>query len=117
MILNSKTYTFGGWVNGVTSYIERSLGIAALFSAVTASLKIDSMVRSTWKLNVPFPQPSEPECCGADPVAGFAEATIGIRMSPNLTSAQRADFLQRIQDLTETAEFIAAVTNLVAPTS
>ena len=117
MLLNGKTYSFSGIVNGITSWIERSLGLAALFSSVTASLRIDSMVRETWKLTVNFAADPETGCCEKDPVLGFAEATIQVRISPTLEPAQRADFLQRLQDLTESAEFIAAVTDLVTPTS
>ena len=117
MLLNGKTYGFSGIINGISSWFERSLGLAALFSNLTASQRIDSMVRQTWKLNVPFPSDPETGCCGTDPVLGFAEVTIGIRISPTLGSTERADFLQRIQDLTETAEFIAAVTNLETASS
>ena len=57
MLLNGKTYSFSGVINGITSYIERSLGLAALFSTVTASVRIDTMVREQFKLvlNVPTP--------------------------------------------------------------
>ena len=101
----------------MASYVERSLGLAALFSVVTASLRIDTMARQTWKLTVPVAAEPETGCCGMDPVLGFAEAVIQIRISPTLDTTQRADFLQRLQDLTESAEFIAAVTNLATPTS
>lgn len=118
MLLNSKTYSFSGVINGITSYIERSLGLAALFSTVTASLKIDTLVREQWKLVLNVPTPSEETgCCSTDPVLGFCEAKIEIRMSPNLDAVVRADFLQRIQDLVETVEFIAAITDLKSPSA
>ncbi len=117
MLLNAKTYSFSGVVNGITSYIERSLGLAALFSKVTASLRIDTMVREQWKLVVPVAAPEVSGCCATDPVLGFMEAEIKIRMSPNLDAAERADFLQRIQDLVETVEFTAAITDLVQPSA
>lgn len=116
MLLNSKTYSFSGVINGVTSWIERSLGLAALFSTVTASVKIDTLVREQWKLTVNVATPEDSGCCTTDPVLGFMEAKIEVRMSPNLDAVARADFLARLQDLVETAEFTAAITNLQTPT-
>ena len=117
MLLNGKTYSFSGVINGITSYIERSLGLAALFSTVTASVRIDTMVREQFKLVLNVPAPADSGCCTTDPVLGFCEANIQVRMSPNLDAAVRADFLQRIQDLVETSEFTEAITNLVSATS
>lgn len=116
MLLNSKTYSFSGIVNGVTSWIERSLGLASLFSPVTASMRIDNLVRQTWKLVVNVPTPEESGCCVTDPVLGFMEAKIEVRMSPNLDAVARADFLARLQDLVETTEFTAAIVDLQTPT-
>lgn len=117
IVLNTKTYNWSGWVNGVSSWIERSLGLAALFSSVTASLRIDSMAREQWKLTVPFPPVPAEGCCATETVLGFAEATINIRMSPSLTTANRTDFRERLEDLIQSAEFTAAVVNLVTPTA
>lgn len=117
IVLNTKTYNWSGWINGVSSWIERSLGLAALFSSVTASVKIDTMARETWKLHVPFPTVPADGCCATEPVLGIAEATINLRMSPSLTIANRTDFRERLKDLIQSAEFTAAVVNLQTPTS
>lgn len=117
LTLNTKVYTFGGIIQGITSYINRDLGLAALFSVVTASLRIDSMIRETWKLTMPFPVDPESPCCNTDPVAGFCEAKIEIRMSPNVPASVRADFALRLKDLVATTEFQSSITSLVQPAS
>ena len=62
LTLNTKVYPFAGIVAGVTSYMNRALGLAALFSPVTASVKTDTMARVQWKLRVNNPQPGDSEC-------------------------------------------------------
>ena len=117
LTLNTKVYPFAGIVSGVTSYVYRGLGLAGLFSPVTASVKVDTMARVQWKLRVNNPQPEDSGCCTTDPVAGFEEADIKIRMSPNATTAERTDFALRLKDLVATTEFQSSIINLEQPSS
>lgn len=117
LTLNTKVYPFAGIASSISSYVYRGLGLAALFSPVTASVKLDTMSRIQWKLRVNNPQPEDSGCCTTDPVAGFEEADIKIRMSLNATTAERTDFALRLKDLVATPEFQASIINLEQPSA
>lgn len=127
MILDGKTYAFSGIVGGIVSYVERSLGLSALFSTVTASLRSDASKigqqaknlfnRQTWKLTIHVPADPVEGCCPTDPVLGLAECTISVRISSTLGTTARTDFADQIKDLTATTEFRNALISLVTPTS
>jgi hypothetical protein len=115
--LNTKVYTFAGIMSGITSWAYRGLGLAALFSNATISVKLDTMSRVQAKLKVVNAADVESGCCATDPAAGFCEADIKIRMSPNATAAERTDFALRLLDFVGTTVFQSAITNLEQPSS
>lgn len=113
IVLNTKTYTgTTGTVNGVASWVERSLGIAKLFGLVKSSLRITDKIRGRWDLIQQFPQPEgAPVCCGPDEDR-MADAILSFRLHPTLTLAERTDFADRLQDLVATAQFRASIISL-----
>lgn len=115
--LNTKVYPYSGVMGGISSWIYRGLGLAALFSAATIQVRLDTLSRISAKLKVVNPTPVESGCCTTDPVNGFEEADIKIRMSPNATVAERTDFGLRLKDFVSSPEFQAAITNLEQPTA
>lgn len=115
IVLNTKTYSFSGILNGITGYVERSGGIAAAFSNLTASLRIDSKVRIVWKLVMPIVAEEASACACPGDVVELADASITIRLDPKMTTAERTDFGLRLKDLVASAEFQAGITSLVQP--
>jgi hypothetical protein len=117
LTLNTKVYPFAGIVGGIASYVYRGLGLAALFSTASIQVRFDTMSRVQAKLKVVNPVPEDSGCCVTDPVAGFSEADIKIRISPNATAAERTDFALRLKDFVGTTEFQSAITNLEQPSA
>jgi len=113
MTLNTKVYAgTTAVINGVSHWVERSAGIAALFSRVRASLRVADLIRIKTDLELPYPQPEgAPVCCGPDEqrLATFVGT---IRMHPSLTAAERTDFRTRIKDLFSSAQIIALLDDL-----
>lgn len=111
--LNTKAYIgTNSIVNGVAAFVERSLGIAKLFSEVRTSLRLTDKSRARVDLAVPFPQAEgAPVCCGPDE-ARLADAILNIRMHPSLTLAERTDFADRLKDLVSSAQFRALIISL-----
>lgn len=117
LTLNSKVYPFAGIAGGISSYMYRALGLAALFSSATIQVRFDTMSRVQAKLKVVNPVPEDSGCCTTDPVNGFSEADIKIRMSPNATAAERTDFALRLKDFVATTEFQSSIINLEQPST
>lgn len=113
IVLNTKTYTgTNGLVNGIASWVERSLGIAALFSVVRSSLRVTDKVRGKWDITQRLPQPEgSPVCCGPEEER-IADCSIAFRLHPTLTLAERTDFADRLKDLVNSAQFRASILQL-----
>lgn len=112
LTLNTKTYAGAGVANGVTSYVERSAGVASGFSTLTSSLRIDSMVRGKVVLTLPLIAPEATACACPGDVVKSGEAQILIRLDKKLTTAERTDLRLRLKDLVASAQFIAWFDNL-----
>lgn len=123
LTLNTKTYSFSGIANAITTYLERSGGIAAAFSAVTASLRMDSgssreaKSRIQWKLQFPVVADEASACACPGDVVIEADASIAIRLSKNMALAERTDFALRLKDLVASTEFQSSIINLQQPTA
>ena len=113
MTLNTKVYAgTTAILNGVSHWVECSLGIAALFSRVRSSLRVADLVRIKVDLDLPYPQPEgAPVCCGPDEVR-LATFVGSIRLHPSLTTAERTDFRLRLKDLFASAQITALIDNL-----
>lgn len=119
LTLNTKTYTGAGLLNGVVSWIERSLGIASGFSAVRSSLRIDpesqkdgGKIRIKWDLELPVVATEDSSCSCAGEVLRKADVNITIRIDKGYTTAERTDFMERLEDLVQTTQFRASVISL-----
>lgn len=116
IVLNTKTYLGRGIANGVASWAEISGGIAAAFSVLTSSLRIDSKVRGTWKLELPTVAEEASACACPGVVLSVCDATISFRMDTNADTATRTDFADRLEDLVASPEFRASIISLQQPT-
>lgn len=116
LTLNTKTYSGSGFVNGLVSWIERSGGIAAAFSVVRSSLRMDpeskGKVRIKWDLDMPIVAAEGSECACPGDVLRKADVTVSIRLDKGLTLAERTDFMERLEDLVQTTQFRASVISL-----
>lgn len=122
MELNAKTYTFAGVIGNATRWGYRALGLAQLFSWVTGAVTVNTDLPTKkrpstvkFRLQVPFPVTESSACSCEGDVLGTITGYIDISCSNTLGTAERADFLARLQDLVQTAEFEAAVTSLEQP--
>lgn len=113
--LNTKTYTGRGVINSLSTYVELSGGIAASFSPLTASMKMDTKSRVLWKLEVPVVAAEATSCACPGQVLRVSDASIQIRMDLGATVAERTDFALRLKDLVASPEFQASITNLQQP--
>lgn len=112
LVLNTKTYTGSGILNGIASWWDRSGGVAALFNRVTASIRINDKARVQWKIEQQFPQPEgAPVCCGPDEKRQ-ADADIRIRLHPSLDATERTDFKARLVALVSTSDFSDSIVQL-----
>lgn len=117
LTLNTKVYPFTGIMAGITSYVYRGLGLAALFSDATIQVRLDTMSRIHAKLKVVNPVAVAEGCCATEPVAGVMDVDIKVRLPLNATVAERTDFALRLKDFVGTPEFQAAITNLAQPSA
>lgn len=113
IVLNTKTYTGTNNISqGIASWVERSLGLAALFSTVKSSLRIFDKVHIRWDLIQPYPQPEgAPVCCDPKDYR-LGDTIIKTRLDPNLSLAERTDHADRLQALVASAQFRASIINL-----
>lgn len=115
--LNTKAYGFAGIANAVSTYVERSGGIAAAFSNLSASLRFDTKVRGVWKLDVPIVATEASSCACPGQVVKLSDVSINFRLDTKLTADERTDFALRVKDLVASPEFQASITNLVLPSA
>lgn len=116
LTLNTKTYSGAGFINGLVSWIERSGGIAAAFSTVVSSLRIDpeskGKVRIKWTMDMPIVAAEATSCACPGEVVRNADVTIQVRIDKGFTTAERTDFMERLEDLVQTTQFRASVISL-----
>lgn len=116
LTLNTKTYTGAGLLNGLVSWIERSLGIASGFSTVRSSLRTDpekaGKVRIKWDMDMPVIATESSACSCAGDVLRSGDFAISIRLDKGLTTAERTDLAERLEDLVASAPFKASIINL-----
>lgn len=115
--LNTKTYSFAGIANAISTYVDRSGGIASAFSNITSSLRFDTKVRGQWKLEVPIIVTEASSCACPGDVAKVSDLNLSYRLDKNLTLAERTDFALRVKDLVASPEFQASIINLTQPTA
>lgn len=106
LTLNTKTYNGTGIQNGIGGYMERSGGIAASFSPVTSSVKLEKdRTRITTKLVLPIVQSEATACACPGEVLQADDVIVNARLAPGATDAQRLDLYNRFKDLVNTTAF------------
>lgn len=122
IVLNSKTYNFGGYdPNSVSQYIERSAGVPSGFSLLTSRVQgagqgaTDQKVR--WWLNIPIIATVDSECACVGQVLRTYKVRIEVEEPAGSLAAERTDLQARIVALVSTTEFSASITNLLQPSS
>lgn len=116
IVLNTKTYTGGGVANSIATYTERSSGVAAGFSPLTGTVRMDTKSRIQWKLGMPVIAAEASPCACPNDVVRRLDADLSIRFDPGATTAERTDFADRLKDLVNSAQFRASLISLEAPT-
>lgn len=116
IVLNTKTYTGSGIINAIATWVERSGGVAAAFSYLTASLRITDKSRGKWKLSYPIVATVDTASAAIGDLLRTADVEISWRIDPGFTAAERTDFGLRVKDLAAHSEFQNMITNLIQPT-
>lgn len=121
IVLNSKTYNYAGWnQNQQASYSETSGGIPASFSFLTAKVNVGTGKAASsvkWNLSLPIVAESNTDCACAGEVLRNYRFRIEVDIPAGSSSAERADILARLQQLTAKTEFTSSITGLVQPAS
>lgn len=115
--LNTKTYNYIGNAAAISTYQERSGGLIASFSNLTASVKIGTRVSTLWKLSVPVVAATDTSCACAGTVLRKGDVDINVRLDPTMTDAERLDLALRVKDLVASTAFQASITGPTVPTS
>jgi len=119
IVLNTKTYSGNGVVNGIASYTERSAGVAGGFSPLTMSVSLPSgdkaKSRAHVKIGMPIVATEASECACPGATLRRADADLNVRMDPTLSLAERTDFALRLKDLVASSEFQAMLISLQQP--
>lgn len=119
--LNTKTYDNVGFnQNGQFAYSEKSAGIPSGFSYLTSKVgtgtgKSDSTVK--WNLSLPIVATSDSDCSCAGDVLRTSYIRLEITLPAGSQLAERQDLRLRLKDLVASAQFIAAIDNLVQPSA
>lgn len=118
--LNTKVYTFSGFVQAIAQYINRDAGAASGFLRLTASVDGgtgSSPYKVRWKLKLPtVATGSDPCACEGDVVREeFADLVMTI--PGKMSQTERTALAVSIKDLTASSEFQASVSSLTTPSA
>lgn len=115
--LNSKVYNWAQFdSNGTGRWIHSPDGVPNANSMLTAKVTSNGKAQKvTWKLTVPTVAIDDSACGCEGAVLRTAYLTITADFANTSNATERADDLQRLQDLTENAQFIASISSLLQP--
>lgn len=126
MILNGKTYSFDGNLNGMAVYTERSAGIPAGYSPLTTTNTVGkgargtnnaSRSRSVWKLSLPVVATDDSACVCTGDILRQTDVNVDIRSDANSTTADLTELLARFRALVLTPQFEASFLQHLTPTA
>lgn len=116
--LNSVVYNPSGTNNGLTSWIDRSAGIAAGFSPLTEKFQLDQgpshLTKLSFRLELPVVADSDTACACSGSLLGKNTVNVSVWIRDGAPESERTDLLTRIQDLVSSAPFTDAVGSLEA---
>lgn len=119
--LNTKVYSYDGFTNqAISQYSDRSGGVPASFSPLTAKVEDGSASSNTkvrWKLKVPVVATVDSDCSCAGSLLREYIVDVVFTVPPGSTTAERTDVMDRLQDLTANAQFVASLVGLLQPAS
>lgn len=113
IVLNTKNYTGPVLVRNVSTWTERSSGIAAGFSTADMSVSTDAKVikgKATLKLPILATEDSSCSCAGS--VLREGSVFTDVRMGASMSTAERTDLYLRYKDFVNSAQFRALFEDL-----
>ena len=119
--LNTKVYTFRGFLNGaIARYLEGTTGTPAGFNVLTATVndatKNSPYVKVRWKLKLPTVDAAAScECPDGVNHENFVDVVISV--STRSSAAERDNLAKQIKDLAASPEFQASIASLVTPSA
>lgn len=119
LVLNGKTYTFDSDVSGVITWSDKTGGIPAGFSKVTASLrpsaKSTSPYRVDLRIDIPILAAEDSSCACTGEVLRWETGRISVEIPFTGTTAERTDAATRLKDLIADATVQAMLISLTRP--
>lgn len=119
--LNTVDYLPAGVAGNLATWLNREDGVPAAFSPLTQSLSSPSVngkvYRVIFKLAIPVVAEEDTTCACAGALLRTNQFEGTFLLATTSTTAERTDLYLRVKDLVASAAFIAAVENLVNPTS
>lgn len=116
--LNTVVYTFNGFLNRISTYLNTATGVPNGFRRLTCSIdepsKDAKAYKVRWKLKLPAVIDGE-SCACPDGMVQDNFVDIVVTVSKASSTAQRTDVALQVKDLAASPEFQASVTNLIAP--
>lgn len=118
--LNTKVYTFSGFVQNIAQYLNRGAAAASGFLRLTAAIDGGTGTnpyKVRWKLKLPTIATSSDPCACEGAVIREAFADIVVTIPSSMTGAERTAMAVSLADLCDTPEFQASVADLVVPSA
>ncbi len=118
--LNTKVYTFSGFVQGISRYLNRDNGSPRGFLQLSAAVEGgtgENPYKVRWKLKLPVTATSSDACACEGSLVREAFADIVVTLPSNSTAAERTAMAESLADLTANAQFAASVESLTVPSS
>lgn len=116
--LNTKVYSFSGFVQAIANYVNRDSGVATGFKRLTASIDGgtgSSPYKVRWKLKLPSIATASDECACEGTLIREVFADIVVTIPSTASEAERADMAASLADLVVSAQFAESVEDLVVP--
>jgi hypothetical protein len=111
--LNTKVYTPRGTQQGISTWaLAGDATFGGAQSTVTESVRgplSDGTFRTRWVLTIPKAATEDSTCGCAGTILGTAKADVVLSFPTNFTSAERQDFVDRVQAMVALSVFDVSV--------
>lgn len=113
IVLDGNNYVGNGITNGVNLWQDRSAGIVAGFSDLTASVNITkTKVNVLSKIRAPILQEVDSACACEGSVLRTNYLDVNVRFDASATEAERDTMWKMAKDWVNSAQFLALVKDL-----
>lgn len=121
LTLNSKVFTFSGYIGGrIAQFLNRDSGLAAGFLSATAAVDAPQTkglpFKVRWKVKLPTIEEASTCACPSG-VVNESFVDIVATLPAGASLAERTALAVSIKDLASTPEFQASIVSLITPSA